>query len=98
MSNNSPTKHYDLSQIYKAEQTPIFFCIPQNIIDKKGSSSLITCTTRAEKQQWTVMFPLMADSKKLLPYIIFKGKRIPKGIEFHIGIHVMNYSGKYLDR
>lgn len=58
------------------------FFMVQNTIHKRGSSSLITYTTRAEKQQWEVMFPLMADSKKLLPYIIFKRKRIPKGIKF----------------
>jgi hypothetical protein len=58
-----------------------FSDMPRNTtIEEKGTSS-IPVSTSATKVLWcTVMLSITADGRKLLPYVIFKRKTMPKGI------------------
>lgn len=87
-----------LSQIGNADQTPVFFDMPRNsTIAMKGESSIPMRTTGNEKLRCTVMLAITADGRKLPPYIIFKRKTIPKGVQFPRGIHVRVQTKGWMD-
>ena len=61
----------------------------------KGVSTASIRTTGHEKSHFTVMLACTADGGKLPPYVIFKRKTLPKGMQFPRGIHPR--SSKKLD-
>lgn len=92
-------KSYDLSQIGNADQTPVFFDMPRNSsVEKRGSSSVVIRTSGAEKQRCTVMLAVTADGAKLPPYVIFKRKTIPKGVQFPKGLHVAVQENGWMEK
>ena len=46
----------------------------------KGSKSVPILTTGHEKQRITVFLAAMADGTKLAPFVVLKGKRMPKDV------------------
>uniref|UniRef100_K7F6H3 HTH CENPB-type domain-containing protein n=1 Tax=Pelodiscus sinensis TaxID=13735 RepID=K7F6H3_PELSI len=80
---------YDLSLIGNADQTPLNFDNPYNrTLEVKGDKTISIATTGHEKSRLTVMLVCMADGTKLLPYIVFKRKTMPKNVIFPNTIHV----------
>ncbi|KAH8028388.1 hypothetical protein HPB51_016501 [Rhipicephalus microplus] len=70
---------YDLSQIGTADQTLVWFDAPKSTtVDLKDAKSTPVRTTGAERQRCTVMLCIMADGRKLPPYVVFKRKTLPK--------------------
>lgn len=63
-------KHkYVLSQIGNADQTPVWFCMPQSTaVEHAGERSVQV----RMKQCCTVMLAITADGHKLPPFVIFK--------------------------
>ena len=47
-------------------------------IEMKGSKSVIVKTSRNEKARIKVMLTVLADGRKLPPYVVLKRKTIPK--------------------
>lgn len=89
---------YELSQIGNADQTPVCFDMPRNTsIAKKGSSTVTVRTTGNERLRCTVMLAVTADGNKLPPYVIFKRKTMPKGLQLPRGILVSVQSKGWMD-
>jgi hypothetical protein len=62
-----------------ADETPVFFDMPANTtVDAKGSKSVLVKTTGHEKLIVTVMFSVLADGRKLTPFVILRRKNLPK--------------------
>lgn len=79
---------YLLSQIGNADQTPVWFDMPENTtVNVRGERSVQVKTTGSEKQRCTVMLAITADGRKLPPYVVFKRKTMPKD-KFPTGIIV----------
>jgi hypothetical protein len=84
----SKNNSYLLSQIGNANQTPLYFYMPTNTTIKgKGEKSVIIHTSGCKKQRCTVMLAITADGRKLLSYVIFKRKTMPKA-KLPYGVHV----------
>jgi hypothetical protein len=63
---------YLLSQIGNTDQTPLYLDMPTNTtIEGKGEKSVIIRRSGCEKQHCTVMLAVIADGRKLPPYVIF---------------------------
>jgi hypothetical protein len=73
-------KHdYLLGQMGNADETPMFFDMPANTtVDTKGSKSVLVKTTGHEKLRITVMLSVLADGRKLTPFVILRRKNLPK--------------------
>lgn len=70
---------YIPSQIGNADQTPVWFDMPEGTtVNPVGERSVSIRTTGAEKQRCTVMLAITSDGRKLPPYVIFKRKTMPK--------------------
>jgi hypothetical protein len=65
---------YLLGQIGNANQTPVFFDMPESTTVNSASEQ----TTEAEKESFTVMLAITADGQKLPPYVVFKRKMMEK--------------------
>jgi hypothetical protein len=66
---------YIVSQIGNADQTPVYFEMSRDtMVHKKGDKNVTVRTGGNEKQRCMVMLCIMADSRKLPPYIILKRK------------------------
>lgn len=77
------------AQIGNADQTPVYFDMPSNVtVNCKGEKSVHIKTTGNEKQRCTVMLAVLADGRKLPPYVVFKRKTFPKNVKFPRGIFV----------
>jgi hypothetical protein len=62
-----------------ADETPVFFDMSANTtVDTKGSKSVLVKTTGFEKLRITVMLSVLADGRKLTPFVILKRKKLPK--------------------
>jgi hypothetical protein len=62
-----------------ADETPVFFDMLANTtVDIKGSKSVLVKTTGHEKLRITVMLSVLADGRKLTPFVILKTKNLPK--------------------
>jgi hypothetical protein len=62
-----------------ADETPVFFDMPANTtLDTKGSKSVLVKTTGHEKLKITVMLSVLADGRKLTPFVILRRKNLPK--------------------
>jgi hypothetical protein len=73
-------KHdYLLRQMGNADKTPVFFDMPANTtVDTKGSKSVLVKTTGHEKLRITVILSVLADGRKLTPFVILRRKNLPK--------------------
>lgn len=70
---------YLLGHIGNADQTPVFFDMPTNTtVADKGAKSVVVKTTGNEKNRITVMLSVLADGRKLSPYVILRRKTLPK--------------------
>lgn len=68
-----------LGQIGNADQTPVFFDMPSNTtVADKGAKSVVVKTTGNEKARLTVMLCVLADGRKLPPFVILRRKTLPK--------------------
>ena len=64
------------------DKTAIWADMPTNsTVDVRGSTSVLILTTGHEKQRITVCLAAMADGSNLLPFVVLKGKRLPKNLE-----------------
>jgi hypothetical protein len=71
--------NYLLSQIGNADETPVYFDMSSNYtVDDKGVKSVLIKTSGNEKMGLTVMLTVLADGKKLPPYLIYNWKTVPK--------------------
>jgi hypothetical protein len=62
-----------------ADETPVFFDMLANTTgDTKGCKSVLVKTTGHEKLRITVMLSVLADGKKLTPFVILRRKNLPK--------------------
>ena len=90
---------YDLSQIGNADQTPLRFDLPPTTtVAPKGSKTVSINTTSHEKDRFTVMLACTADGGKLPPYVIFKRKTLPKGVQWPRGVIVRCQSHGWMDQ
>lgn len=70
---------YQLGQIGNADQTPVYFDMPEaTTVTPSGARSVKILGTGADKQRCTVMLCVTADGRKLPPYVVFKRKTLPK--------------------
>jgi hypothetical protein len=70
--------------------------MPANtIVDTKGSKSVLVKTTRHEKLRITVMLSVLADGRKLTPFVILRRKNLPKKKNFllELYLNVMRMDG-----
>ena len=91
---------YELSQIGNPDQTPLTFDIPYSTsINATGAKTVTINTTGNEKNQFTVMLACTADGGKLLPFVIFKRKTLPKKVKWPEGILMpgQGLNGRYPD-
>ena len=69
-------KKYPLSHIGNMDETPLWFDMPgETTITCTGQRSVPVCTTGNGKSSYTVVLSVMADSRKLKPFVVFKGVR-----------------------
>jgi hypothetical protein len=85
-------KHDYLSgQMGNADETPVFFDMPANTtIDTKSSKSVLVKTTGLEKLRISVMLSVLADGRKLTPFVILKRK---KNFLLELYLNVMRKDG-----
>lgn len=70
---------YMLGQMGNADETPVYFDMPANVtVNEKGAKSVLVRGTGNEKQRITVMLCVLADGRKLPPYVILRRKSMPK--------------------
>jgi hypothetical protein len=61
------------------DETTVFFDMPTNTtVDTKSSKSVLIKTTGHEKLRIAVMLSVLADGRKLTPFVILKRKNLPK--------------------
>jgi hypothetical protein len=77
---NLRRKHdYLLGQMGNADEIPVFFDMSANTtVDTKGSKSVLVKTTGHENLRITVMLSVLADGRKLTPFVILRRKNLPK--------------------
>ena len=81
------TYHIALSSIGNMDETAIWSDMPQRTtIAPTGTKSIPILSTGHEKLRTTVALSAMADGRKLPPFIIFKGKRIPPDLQSIRGV------------
>jgi hypothetical protein len=69
-----------LVHIGNADHTPVYFDMPSNVtVNEKGAKTVIIRGTGNEKGRITVMLDVLADGRKLPPYVILRRKTMPKG-------------------
>ena len=63
------------------DETAIWADMPGNsTIEVRGAHTVQIATTGHDKQRITICLAAFADGTKLKPFVVFKGKRIPKEI------------------
>lgn len=90
--------NFSMGQIGNADETPVYFDMPaDSTINAVGDKSVRVRTCGYEKQRCTVMLTVLADGKKLAPFIIFKRKTLPKGEKFPAGVIVRCQEKGWMD-
>jgi hypothetical protein len=85
--------NYDLGQIGNMDETPIFFDMVGNMtVDLKASKTVHVRTTGNEKNRFTCVLGILSNGVKLPPFVVFKGKRLPKNLPNGIFVY-MNEKG-----
>jgi hypothetical protein len=68
-----------LGHIGNADQTPVYFDMPLKVtVNEKGAKTVLIRGTGNDKARITVMWGVLADGRKLLPYVILRRKTMPK--------------------
>ena len=79
MINLRKQLNYLLGQIGNADQIPVYFDMLSNVtVNNRGTKSVPIKTTGNEKTRITVMLFVLADGRKLPPYVILRRKTMPK--------------------
>jgi hypothetical protein len=70
---------YMLGHIGNAAQMLVYFVMPSNVtVIEKGAKTVLIRGTGNEKVRITVMVGVLANERKLLPYVILRRKTMPK--------------------
>ena len=70
-------------------ETAIWADMPgQSTVEVRGARHVPILTTGHEKSRITVCLAAMADSRKLQPLVVFKGKRMPQELKKVTGVHI----------
>ncbi len=78
------------------DETPIFFDMVGNVtVEAKGNKTVHIRTTGNEKNRFTCVLSVLANGTKLLPMVIFKGKRLPHNLP--LGIIVQMQEKGWMD-
>ena len=82
-------KQYSLSLIGNMDETPLWLDMPgKTTITHTGDQSVPIRTTGHNKGRFTVVLAAMADVRKLLPYVVFKGVRRIAELDKETGVIV----------
>jgi hypothetical protein len=74
-----------MDQIGNMDETPVYFDMTTNLtVNQKGAKTVQIKTTGNEKNRFTCVLSVLANGEKLLPMVIFKGKRLPKDLPRNI--------------
>lgn len=74
------THDYEVAQMGNADETPICLEVPSRVtVDNQGEKPILVKTPGREKLRITAMLGVLADGRKLPPYIILRGTYIPLG-------------------
>lgn len=79
---------YQVAQMGNADETPICLEVPSRVtVDNQGGKPVLVKTPGREKLKITAMLGVLADGRKLPPYIILRGTYIPPG-KFPSGMEI----------
>lgn len=79
---------YQVGQMGNADETPICLEVPSRVtVDNQGEKPVLVKTPGREKLKITAMLGVLADGRKLPPYIILRGTYIPPG-KFPSGMEI----------
>ncbi|KAK2509148.1 hypothetical protein MC885_012543, partial [Smutsia gigantea] len=79
---------YQVAQMGNADETPICLEVPSRVtVDNQGEKPVLVKTPGREKLKITAMLGVLADGRKLPPYIILRGTYIPPG-KFPSGMEI----------
>ncbi|KAM9241808.1 pogo transposable element with KRAB domain [Dugong dugon] len=79
---------YEVAQMGNADETPICLEVPSRVtVDNQGEKPVLVKTPGREKLKITAMLGVLADGRKLPPYIILRGTYIPPG-KFPSGMEI----------
>lgn len=82
------THDYEVAQMGNADETPICLEVPSRVtVDNQGEKPVLVKTPGREKLKITAMLGVLADGRKLPPYIILRGTYIPPG-KFPSGMEI----------
>ncbi|XP_072504854.1 pogo transposable element with KRAB domain isoform X1 [Notamacropus eugenii] len=82
------THDYMVGQMGNADETPICLEVPSRVtVDNQGEKPVLVKTPGREKLKITAMLGVLADGRKLPPYIILRGTYIPPG-KFPSGMEI----------
>eukprot|EP00072_Mus_musculus_P066083 XP_017167846.1 PREDICTED: pogo transposable element with KRAB domain isoform X1 [Mus musculus] len=82
------THDYEVAQMGNADETPICLEVPSRVtVDNQGEKPILVKTPGREKLRITAMLGVLADGRKLPPYIILRGTYIPPG-KFPSGMEI----------
>ncbi|KAM4860750.1 pogo transposable element with KRAB domain [Thomomys bottae] len=82
------THDYEVTQMGNADETPICLEVPSRVtVDNQGEKPVLVKTPGREKLRITAMLGVLADGRKLPPYIILRGTYIPPG-KFPSGMEI----------
>jgi len=74
--------NYELEAIANHDQTPIVHeTVILNTIEQKGAKPVPILTSGAEKERNTTSLTITASNELLVPYVVFRGLKIPKNIK-----------------
>ncbi|XP_054976151.1 pogo transposable element with KRAB domain [Sorex araneus] len=79
---------YAVAQMGNADETPICLEVPSRVaVDNRGEKPVLVKTPGREKLKVTAMLGVLADGRKLPPYVILRGTYIPPG-KFPSGMEI----------
>ncbi|XP_015441642.2 pogo transposable element with KRAB domain [Pteropus alecto] len=79
---------YQVAQMGNADETPICLEVPSRVtVDNQGEKPVLVKTPGREKLKITAMLGVLADGRKLPPYIVLRGTYIPPG-KFPSGMEI----------
>ncbi|CAG8460593.1 26844_t:CDS:2 [Dentiscutata erythropus] len=91
------SNNFDLSCIANLDEIPIFFdMVGALTLDLRGAYLVNLRTTANDKNHFTCVLGVLANSTKLPPMVIFKGKRKPRG-QFPPGLIIRMQSNRWMN-
>ena len=89
--------YFEPGAIGNMNETAIMANMPRdNSVDKKGVATVPILTTGHEKNRVTVCLAALGDGRKLLPLMVFKGKRMPKELQNVRGVVIEMSSNRWM--